>query len=57
MELYFFDSYGVYPPKEIENLMFRLKEQGKERKKTIKLYYQDLEKGNIGIHFDTIIKK
>ena len=25
--------------------------------KTIKLYYQDLEKGNIGIHFDTIIKK
>ena len=25
--------------------------------KTIKLYYQDLEKGNIGIHFDTIIKR
>ncbi|MBT7236692.1 MAG: NUDIX domain-containing protein, partial [Gammaproteobacteria bacterium] len=25
--------------------------------KTIKLYYQDLEKGNIGIHFDTIMKK
>ena len=25
--------------------------------KTIKLYYKDVEKGNIGIHFDTIIKK
>jgi ADP-ribose pyrophosphatase YjhB (NUDIX family) len=25
--------------------------------KTIKLYYKDLEKGNINIHFDTIIKK
>ena len=25
--------------------------------KTIKLYYEDVEKGDIGIHFDTIIKK
>ncbi|MDB3973074.1 NUDIX hydrolase [Gammaproteobacteria bacterium] len=25
--------------------------------KTIKLYYEDLEKGNIDIHFDTIIKR
>ncbi len=25
--------------------------------KTIKLYYEDVEKGNIDIHFDTIIKK
>ena len=25
--------------------------------KTIKFYYEDVEKGNIDIHFDTIIKK
>ena len=42
MELYYFDSYGVYPPKEVENLMFRLKEQGKLEKKEIKLYYNDI---------------
>ena len=35
MEIYYFDSYGIYPPKEVENLMFRLKEQGKDLKKKI----------------------
>ena len=42
MEIYYFDSYGIYPPTEVENLMFRLKEQGKDIKKKINLYYNDI---------------
>jgi len=41
-EIYYFDSYGLEPPNEIENLMNRMKEQGKELSKNIDLYYNDI---------------
>lgn len=42
MEVYYYDSYGIYPPKEVENLMFRMKEQAKSLNKNMKLYYNDI---------------
>ena len=41
-EIYYFDSYGLEPPNEIEILMNRMKEQGKELSKNIDLYYNDI---------------
>ena len=41
-EIYFFDSYGVNPPKEVRVLMNRLKEQGKKLNRDISLYYNNI---------------
>jgi len=56
---YYFDSYGVYPPKEVEELMNRFKKQSEDKlKKKFKLYYNDIrhqyknsECGMYSIHF------
>jgi hypothetical protein len=42
-EVYYFDSYGIFPPDEIRILMERLRDQGRLLKgKPFKLYYNDI---------------
>ena len=40
--MYYFDSYGLEPPKEIELFMHRMKEQADLLNKKMKLYYNDI---------------
>jgi len=41
-EIYYFDSYGIKPPKEVRVLMNRLKKQGNNLNKNIKLKYNNV---------------
>ena len=57
-EIYYFDSYGLPEPKEVTKLMKRLKEQGSELNRNVKLFtnnvrhqYKDSECGVYSIHF------
>ena len=40
--IYYFDSYGIKPPKEVRILMNRLKKQGTELNRQIKLKFNDV---------------
>jgi len=40
--IYFFDSYGIKPPKEVRILMNRLKSQAKNNNQKIKLFYNNI---------------
>ena len=41
-KLYYFDSYGYKEPEEVTKLMNRLRDQGKELNKDIKLYRNNI---------------
>ena len=41
--IYYFDSYGMKPPKEVEVLMNRIKDQTKKNNKPIETYYNDIQ--------------
>ena len=41
-DIYYFDSYGLEPPNEIEIFMNRMQEEGKKLNRNIDLYYNDI---------------
>ena len=52
------DAPFRFLPCMVSGLAFYLSQKkNPQMTQTLKLYYEDVEKGNIDIHFDTIIKK